>query len=360
MEKEEIYSLIAYFSFFIVSFFFAILINRILVTFSRNLGARSDADNQIRWNTRAKPSFGGMSFYIIFLLSVTALAFFFQENSLFHNYKLLGIISATTLGFVMGLFDDAYNTRVYIKLISQILCGVILIYTDTYISLFENDYLNYVFTVLWVVGIMNSINMLDNMDAISTLVAIFIFSGIFIENMLSGGLGNNINIIIIGIYSALVGFLFFNWPPSKMYMGDTGSQFLGVLLAAFGIVFIWNYKESDLNEIPTKQVCAVILFFALPIIDTTTVSIKRILRGKSPFIGGKDHTTHHLSYLGLTEKQVAVVYAVLSGISMILGLVCLNIKAWNHYYTMGFAAYFLILFSVLFYIANINKERSLD
>lgn len=358
MEIGEIYSLVAYFSFFIVSLFFSILINRILVTFSKNLGTRSKTENLIRWNTGDKPSFGGISFFIIFLLSLVALSFFFQKDNLFHNYSLLGIVGATTLGFIMGLFDDAYNTKVLIKLISQVLCGIILIVTGTYITIFDDNYLNYILTLLWVVGIMNSINMLDNMDGISTLVAVSIFLGVFIDNFFIQGISTNLNMIILGIVSALIGFLFFNWPPSKMYMGDTGSQFLGVLLAAFGIIFIWNHKESNLDEVPTKQVCAVLLFFTLPIIDTATVSIKRILKGKSPFVGGRDHTTHHLSYLGLSERKVAMIFATVSGISTVLGLICLNISAWNHYYTVAFVAYFLILFIILFYIANINKERS--
>ncbi len=353
------YSFIAYISFFVVSLVFSILINRILVKFSKNLGTRSKTDNLVRWNTGAKPSFGGISFFIIFLLSIAALSFFFQDNALFHNYKLMGIIVATALGFITGLFDDAFNTKVYVKLFSQILCGVILISTGTYITFFENTYLNYLLTIFWVVGMMNSINMLDNMDGISTVVSLFIFIGILIENVLVRRMGIHVGIIILGINSALIGFLVYNWPPSKMFMGDTGSQFLGVLLAAFSIIFIWNYKENDLSEIPVKQFCAILLFFALPLIDTTTVSIKRILRGSSPFVGGRDHTTHHLSYLGLSEKKVAWVFAVLSFISMALGILCLNITTWKSVYTIGFISYFIVLFSILFYIANINKERSL-
>lgn len=358
MEIREVYSLVAYFSFFIVSLLFSILINRILVTFSKNLGTRSKTETLIRWNTGDKPSFGGISFFIIFLLSLVALSFFFQKDNLFHNYNLLGIVVATTMGFIMGLFDDAYNTKVLIKLISQILCGIVLIVSGTYITIFDNNFLNYILTLLWVVGIMNSINMLDNMDAISTLVAVSVFLGLFIDNFFIQGIMTNLNMIILGVISALFGFLFFNWSPSKLYMGDTGSQFLGVLLAAFGIIFIWNHKEYNLDEVPTKQVCAVLLFFTLPIIDTATVSIKRILKGKSPFVGGRDHTTHHLFYLGLSERKVALIFAAVSCISTVLGLICLNIPVWNHYYTAAFVAYFLILFIILFYIANINKERS--
>ncbi|MBP8042847.1 MAG: undecaprenyl/decaprenyl-phosphate alpha-N-acetylglucosaminyl 1-phosphate transferase [Bacteroidales bacterium] len=358
MKTSELYLVLAYFFFFIVVLIFSLLINKILLKFSGNLGVRGNIQCQVRFNSQSKPSFGGISFFIIFLLSITALAFVFSENNLLLNFKLLGIIVATTLGFAMGLFDDAYNTRVPIKLLSQICCGVILIVSGTYISVFESNTLNYILTILWVVGLMNSINMLDNMDAVATLVSIFILLGIFIQNILAHGLSTNLNIVILGIISSLIGFLVYNWPPSKMYMGDTGSQFLGVVLATFSIIFIWDFKEYNLDEIPTKQICAVLMFFALPIIDTATVSIKRILKGKSPFIGGKDHTTHHLAYLGLSEKKVAVVIAVLSAISVTLGIICLNIHQWTHGYTAIFVAYFLILFTVLFTIANINKDKS--
>ena len=258
----------------------------------------------------------------------------------------------------MGLFDDAYNTKVIVKLISQITCGIILIVTGTSISLFQSEILNYVITILWVIGIMNSINMLDNMDGISSVVSLFIFGSILTENFLITGINNNLNIIILGIISALIGFLLYNWPPAKMYMGDTGSQFLGILLAAFSIMFIWNHKEYNNDEIPAKQICAVLIIFALPIIDTATVFYKRIAKGKSPFIGGRDHTTHHLSYLGISERMVTVIFTIISAASMVLGLLCLNIPVWTHLYTVLFAGYFLILFVVLFYIANINKQRT--
>jgi len=358
LKTNELYLLVAYLFFFIVVLFFSLLINKILLKFSGNLGTRGTVQCQVRFNSQSKPSFGGISFFIIFLLSITALAFVSNENSLFLNFKLLGIIAATTLGFVMGLFDDAYNTRVPVKFLSQICCGLILIVSGTYISVFESNFLNYILTVLWVVGLMNSINMLDNMDAVATLASIFIFLGIFIQNILIQGFPYNQNIVILGIIASLIGFLGFNWPPSKMYMGDTGSQFLGLVLATFSIIFIWDFKEYNRDEIPTKQICGVLMFFAIPIIDTATVSIKRILKGKSPFVGGKDHTTHHLAYLGLSEKQVALVIAVISCISAALGVLCLNIHEWTHLYTAIFVGYFLLLFISLFIIANINKDKN--
>jgi UDP-GlcNAc:undecaprenyl-phosphate GlcNAc-1-phosphate transferase len=305
-----------------------------------------------------KPSFGGITFFIVFLLSISGLSFFFENSNLFHNIKLLGIVVATTLGFLTGLFDDSFNTKVIVKLFSQILCGVIMVLSGTTINLFEYQMFNYVLTVLWVVGMMNSINMLDNMDGISTIVSIFIFLAIFIENVIVSGLGDDSNMLVLGIITGLIGFLVYNFPPSKMFMGDTGSQFLGVLLAAFSITYLWNHHEVNSIDIPAKQIVSVLLIFALPLIDTTTVTIKRLLRGRSPFVGGKDHTTHHLSYIGLSDTKVAVIFTILSIIFMCLGLFSLSITQWSRWYTYGFIAYFLILFTILFSIANISKPKA--
>jgi len=358
LKPELTYLLIAYGIFFVVTLFFAVLINGLLVKFSRNLGTRSNTGNQVRWNVQEKPSFGGISFFIIFLISICCLSFFFDNSSLFHNIKLLGIAFATTVGFLTGLFDDAFNTKVIVKLLSQILCGVILVITGTTITLFDYDILNYILTVLWVVGMMNSINMLDNMDGISTIVSIFIFVAIFIDNALGSGLGDYNNMLLLGIITALIGFLVYNFPPSRMFMGDTGSQFLGVLLAAFSITYLWNHSEANQIYIPAKQIISVLLIFALPLIDTTTVTIKRILQGRSPFVGGKDHTTHHLVYLGLSDTKVALVFTVLSLVSLCLGLWCLSLTEWTRWYTFGFAAYFVIVFTVLFTIANTSKPKA--
>jgi len=358
LKTELNYLLVAYAIFFIVTLFFAILINGLLVKFSGNLGTRSNTNNQVRWNVQEKPSFGGISFFIIFLISISGLSFVFEISNSFHNVKLMGIIVAAAVGFLTGLFDDSFNTKVSVKLFSQILCGVILVFSGNVITLFDNNILNYILTVTWVVGMMNSINMLDNMDAISTIVSIFIFLAIFIENVMVSGLADDINMLLLGIITGLIGFLIYNFPPSKMFMGDTGSQFLGVLLAAFSITYLWNHRETDGIEIPAKQIVSVLLIFTLPIIDTTTVTIKRILKGRSPFVGGKDHTTHHLCYLGLSDTKVAMVFAFLSLVSMCLGLLCLHITVWNRWYTLGFVAYFLVVFTTLFSIANISKPKS--
>lgn len=352
------YYLITYISFFIASFTFSILINFLFLKFVKTLGIRNKETTIIRWSTESKPSMGGISFFIIFLLSLIAYSFFFERNSYFLNSKFIGIIFACIIAFLMGLYDDAFNTKVYIKLLSQITASIILIITDTHIDLFASPLLNYAITVIWVVGIMNSINMLDNMDGITTIVSIFIISTFILIILIKKDFTNQDLILLFGSLAALIGFLGFNFHPSKMFMGDTGSQFLGAFLAAFGIVYIWNTKEAEGSYIFSKQIILVLTVFALPVIDTTTVTLKRLFKGKSPFVGGKDHTTHHLFYIVQSERKVAIIFAILSALSTFFGvaIIC-YLKTWNYIHVIFFSLYFLIIFSVLFCISIFVKPK---
>lgn len=343
--------------FFIGILLFSFLINSILLKFVKTLGIRNDSETIIRWSNQAKPALGGLSFYIVFLLSITLHPFIFSYSGNNIDFQLTGIIGATSLGFLMGLADDAYNTRPLLKLFTQIFCGIILIYSGTYITIFDNETINYIITLLWVVGLMNSINMLDNMDGITTVVSIIITFTIFFLMLLNNELSSIEMTITVGLLGVLLGFLYFNWNPSKMYMGDTGSQYLGILLAALSINYLWNpVTTHDLSI--SRQMLIPLLSFIIPIIDTTTVVIKRIRKGNSPFIGGKDHTTHHLSYLGLSEKKVAAIIALISIFSSIIVLyVITSINIWSHIYTAIFSAYFLIIFGILFRIATKNNPE---
>ena len=237
------------------------------------------------------------------------------------------------------------------------MCGGILIYSGTYINIFENEFLNYSMTILWVAGLMNSINMLDNMDGITTIVSIVIGITILVLMLVNNEVNSFGTTIVIGLLASLLGFLYFNWSPSKMYMGDTGSQYLGVLLAALSINYLWNPITTEEFSL-SRQLLIPLLSFIIPIVDTTTVVIKRMRKGNSPFVGGKDHTTHHLSYLGLSERQVAAVIALISIVSStIVVYVIASIKVWSHWHTAIFIAYFLIIFTVLFIIANKNISK---
>lgn len=315
----------------------------------------------VRWSAETKPAIGGLAFFIIFLISLCIYSIVFDPNQVFKNQATLGLLSAATLGFLMGLSDDAYNTRPLLKLVVQIICGVILVVTGTTISASDSEWVNQILTVVWVVGIMNSINMLDNMDGISTSVTSFIIAAAIGYICLKGQWLHVDFIILIGMLAALIGFLFYNWNPSSMYMGDTGSQFLGVLLGYIGIQFCWN-AETIVNEGNLLfGLAALLILFILPIVDTTVVTINRLRIGQSPFVGGRDHTTHNLSYLGFSDKSVAVIYCIVSLVSVIVYLLMISFAEVNSYYVAGFCiTYFLAVFLFLFGITEFNKKRKLE
>jgi UDP-GlcNAc:undecaprenyl-phosphate GlcNAc-1-phosphate transferase len=328
--------------------------NNLFLRFFKTLGIRNNHDGTIiRWGALSKPAVGGITFYILFLLAVASYSVFFSPSQVFYNTKFVGLLLSMALGFIVGLADDAYDTKPFLKFFVQLMCALIMLATGIKINLFELEALNYLFTVFWVVGIMNSINMLDNMDGITTIVSIGIVVSAILIILLHRDFENMHLIILVGVLASLVTFLHFNWNPSRMYMGDTGSQFLGAFLAAIGIMYIWNDHYATGLISPARQFTISLLCFILPVIDTTVVVYNRISRGKSPFIGGKDHTTHSLAYLGLSDRQVAYTFMTLSMISFgALYFIETYILVWSHMYTLVFSVYFFSLLTFFFIISR--------
>jgi len=358
IDKSPDYYFIVYLLYFIVSGIFSFLINNLFLKFVKTLGIRNQDDTVIRWGSQSKPAVGGFSFYIIFLLSIIIYPIFFDSSQVFLNKQFIGILLAGMLGFLLGLADDAYNTRPLLKLFTQITCAIILLVTGTEITLSYVEIINYIITIVWVVGIMNSLNMLDNMDAISTTVSISIILSALTVMLFHQEYNSVYFIIMLGVMASLAGFLFFNWHPSKMYMGDTGSQFLGIFLAAMGIRYLWNAEPPSGDLISARNLFLPLIVFLMPIIDTTTVVINRMSKGKSPFIGGKDHTTHALAYLGLSDRQVALVFWAVTLMSLLLVIIMEKyLKQWTHVYSIIFSAYILTMFSIFFYAARSVKDK---
>jgi UDP-GlcNAc:undecaprenyl-phosphate GlcNAc-1-phosphate transferase len=208
---------------------------------------------------------------------------------------------------------------------------------------------------------MNSINMLDNMDAITTSISMCIILGLIAVVGISGhNLSTFYLVMLVGVLGALSGFMYFNWNPSRIIMGDTGSQFLGVFLASTSILFFWNYKDEGSNEfIQLKQFVIPMLFFIVPLIDTTTVTIRRLMRKQSPFVGGKDHITHHLVYFGFNERLVALTLIAVSLLSLPVSLFLItHIIEWDWVITLSAFAYFAFMFGIFQVLYNIGKRKN--
>lgn len=343
--------------FFAGAVFFSILINRLLLKFSKNLGVRTQ-DDLLRWSAESKPSVGGLSFFILFLISLSWVSLLDMEARSLDKEMLFGLFAATTLGFVIGLADDAYNTRPVLKFLGQLLTANILITSGIYIEITPDLVINYAFSVFWVIAIMNSINMLDNMDGVTASISSAILIGISMLVYFQEGSSDAGLIVLLGVLAALIGFLFFNWHPSKMFMGDTGSQFLGAFLSGISMVYLWQFRADTGEYFQIKQFLLPMLAFIIPIIDTTTVFIRRIARGQSPFVGGRDHTTHHLVYLGLRDGQVTALLLAISLLSVgLIYFIAQMADDWNYTYSFLVLGYFLLVFIAFQVMYQIGKKR---
>lgn len=342
---------------FIVLALVSIAINILLLRFVETLGIRRSDWKQIRWSQEAKPSVGGLSFFISFLLSIIVCFLFLQNPPIVRQPQYTGLILAATLAFLIGLADDSFNTNVLLKFLGQVLCSLLLIVNKVVIPVTDVPVYNDLITVLWTVGLMNSINMLDNMDGITASVAYIILLGCLFaafgqhQIILAG--------IIVGVLATLSAFLYFNQPISSMYMGDTGSQFIGLFLSAVSILTVWNYRDLQQGGIQVLQ-CLIPLFcFAFPLFDTATVIIHRLSRGQSPFVGGRDHTTHHFYYLGLNEKQVMWLVAGKTSIACMIAIVLMaNFRSISPAISYYSSILYVFLFAIIQFLYIRGKKRS--
>jgi len=328
----------------------AIVCNVILLRFSQSLGIRNKNDVVIRWSNESKPSLGGVSFFVIFVFAAIVYSIIFGGNEdVFRNTKFVGLFAAGSVAFLMGLADDAYNTRPMIKLSAQILCGVLIVLTGSSIDLFHSFWLDAVITVIWVVVVMNSLNMLDNMDGITGTTVFFILTSCLLSNWLIYEFNTNIwTLINITVIGAVIGFLTMNVHPSKLFMGDAGSQFIGLFVAFFSIDNLWNV--SSVTESPSwLGMCIALVAFTPTAVDTLTVVINRLKKGQSPMVGGKDHTTHHLVYAGLTDIRVWYVFLVIGLLSCIFSVAMVNLVMLGTFIPVAFfSAYFVFVFILLY------------
>ena len=329
---------------------FSIFFNHLLIRFSTTLGIRNKNDVTMRWSNQSKPSLGGISFFLT-LLSIIILYLFLNPSiNLFILQDFTGFFLASSLAFIIGIFDDAYNTRPLLKLSGQICCGLVIAYTGNMIEITAIPLLNVFITTFWVVLLMNSLNLLDNMDGITGITSIFILITCFSLNQHFRIDSNQFwNLMLLAIIGSLIGFLFFNSPPAKLFMGDSGSQYLGLIVAFFSIKFIFG-AVSIANSIPLWQVIlGLMVCFCAPLIDTFTVFFNRIKRNSSPFIGGKDHTTHHLIYKGYSEKQVFYCFTLIGLISALLTfLLFLNAESTVNWFSFVGIGWFLFVFYFLY------------
>ncbi len=346
-----LYSIIEFISFFVGGFVLSLLCNEVLLRFSKSLGIRNNNDVVIRWSNESKPSLGGVSFFLVFLFSSIIYSMVYFEQNIFHNIQYSGLILAGSIAFLMGLADDAYNTKPFAKLAIQILCGVVFVLTDTKLDLFHNNILDGSITIIWVIGIMNSLNMLDNMDGIAGTTVLFILVTCLFSGFILFGFKIDIwTISLISMIGAVLGFLRYNINPSKLFMGDAGSQFIGLFVAFYSIKYLWNVGH-DTSHSSWLGIITTLTAFTPAAADTFTVVINRLKKKQSPMVGGKDHTTHHLVYSGINDKGVWYVFSLIGLVSSLLSIAVVNFIKNDQFIVLPIilsCLYFLLIFWYLY------------
>jgi len=302
--------IIAYISYFAVPFILALLltplVRKIAIRFNLVSHPRPD-----RWHKQPTALLGGVSIYLAFILSVFYLGSF--------NRNALGLLIGATFLFIVGLLDDRFHFAPYIKLFAQIIAGCIAIFFGNLLGIPGNFLLTAAITLFWIIAITNAFNLLDNIDGLAAGIALICSSMLFFSS-----LGHPIN--TLGIYGliisgAVLGFLPYNFNPAKIFMGDSGSMFLGYSLAVLSIAGTTRHISSLLVTMLIP-----VLILCVPIFDTLFVMIVRKIQGKKIFEGGRDHTSHRLIVLGLSQRKT--VY-LLCSISTVFGIIAISFSKSN-------------------------------
>jgi UDP-GlcNAc:undecaprenyl-phosphate GlcNAc-1-phosphate transferase len=227
------------------------------------------------------------------------------------NFKIAGtvIIPALLIAGV-GLWDVLKELQPWPRLIAQTSVGtamaLILIATNTMGFALGNQFLNVAVSIFWIVGITNSINFFDNLDGgAAGTVAIASFFLFLIANSEGQILVSALAIVVSG---ATAGFLLWNKSPAKIYMGDAGALFLGIVMGVLTIRLDPGVKPQALSLVIP------IALLAIPILDTTVAVTSRLYRGISPFTGGRDHLSHRLMRIGMHRKYAAITLWAASGV----------------------------------------------
>lgn len=285
---------------FAISFIFSLIFIKI------NSNFRAKASTQRRLNSLDIVPLGGIAMATSFFICVRLLG---EAGSEFVYISMFALAIAT-----VGVVDDFLNLNWKVKIIFQFLFVLVpIFYLNLFIN-FENilgvdlnNYLNLIFTSFWIILLMNSINFTDNMDGFASLNTAFIclalsfLSFIYNQNYLA-------DISFILMFSIL-GFFTLNFPPAKIYMGDSGSLFIGFVLGFISILFDWN---PDGTQILYSSFAPVFLFFTIPVLDFITVFIFRIRNNISPTTGGTDHISHRLLATGIDIKVVLLIFVLIN------------------------------------------------
>lgn len=269
-----------------------------------------------RWHALPTPTVGGVGIVAAFLVG------FALTRGVFDDFRdatsaSANIVIALIVGSVgaaaIGLWDDLSHFRPSTKLAAQCACASLFLWIAGGVEITGSAPVDGVIALLWIVTVMNAVNMLDNMDGVAGTAVMIGLVGVAALSA-SGGAGSFVPLIAVICAGAVAGFLGHNLPRARVFMGDAGSLFLGFILAA--LVLLWGRSVA----LPSAVMAAVGCLF-VPLIDMTVVSLARLRRGQSPMQGGRDHTTHRLVQMGISESGLVWLVAAVAvvGVAAAIG-----------------------------------------
>jgi len=295
-----------------------------------------------RWHRQATPLFGGVAIAIVTM--VCAIAFS-------DAVSLVVPLSCGAIIFLVGLADDIRSFRPNTKLVVQIALASVLLFFGYRLDWTESLTLSSVLTVLWVVGITNAFNLLDNMDGLCAGIAIICTAALLfgLSPIDATSVTATTAIVLVALLGSVAGFLIYNFHPASIFMGDSGSMFIGFMLSA--LTLQPGLSETTSGSLLTI-VAAPVLLLLVPIFDTTLVTASRLLSGRSASVGGRDHSSHRLVAIGLSERKAV---GVLWGLAILAGAVGITIQTVNETWSALLVLLFLVglvVFAV--YLARIR------
>lgn len=295
-------------------------------------------DGRLKNHVEPVPYLGGVSIFISFLVSL-ALVFEFER-------QVLGLLLGGSIVVLLGLVDDFGVLTPAVKFLGQVLAASCLVKSGIQVDLeFLPGPVNIILTVIWLVGVTNAFNILDVMDGLSAGVAII--ASIFLLAVSVINQHGSIAIITAALAGSLCGFIRYNYHPARIFMGDAGSLFIGLMLGALSITGEYTFRHRLAFVTP-------LFLLGVPIYDTFYVMLMRAIRGRSVFYGSKDHVALRLRKLGLSVTQtVNLLYSV----GVALGaLAFINIYA-SEEIAMGIVAGTMAVAAVAGgYLARVNME----
>ena len=288
-----------------------------LVPVARRLAIRIDVvarPRADRWHRTVVPLLGGVAIGLATLIAALAAGL---------AVSLPAVLFASMAMFVIGLVDDILQLRPSTKLVGQIAAAAALVYFGFRLNWVESRLLDSVLTMVWVVGLTNAFNLLDNMDGLCAGTA-FIVAAMLLAGFWTGVSRDNAMpemTLLAALAGAAAGFLVYNFPPASIFMGDSGSLLFGFSLAALTL----GHEGVRASRSDVLSVIAGPAFVLLiPIFDTTLVTVARILSGRSPAKGGRDHSSHRLVAIGLSERNAVLVLWLLASVGGAIGLLLRN------------------------------------